>query len=177
MIRVGIPWLGHTCGTCAFCHSGRENLCDSASFTGYQIDGGFATHCIADADYCFRNSRQLRRRPRRTITLRWANRLPIPEGNAGDAEHLGIYGFGAAAHIVAQIANHQGRKVFAFTRRGDKAAQEFALQKAAFGPAALMKDHQNNLKQRLFSHQWETSFREPSTQRKKAERLSLAVST
>jgi alcohol dehydrogenase, propanol-preferring len=125
--RVGIPWLGHTCGTCAFCHSGRENLCDSASFTGYQIDGGFATHCIADADYCFAipdNYDDVHAAPLLCAGLIGYRSLKA----TGDAEHLGIYGFGAAAHIVAQIANHQGRKVFAFTRRGDKAAQQFALQ-------------------------------------------------
>ncbi|MCC6131904.1 MAG: zinc-dependent alcohol dehydrogenase family protein [Acidobacteria bacterium] len=123
--RVGIPWLGHTCGRCSFCSSGRENLCDSARFTGYQIDGGYAELTVADARYCF----------------------PIPEGYsdanaapllcagligyrslrmAGDAHRLGLYGFGAAAHIVAQIAIHQGRSVLAFTRPGDLEAQSFA---------------------------------------------------
>lgn len=126
--RVGIPWLGNTCGKCAFCLSGRENLCDSALFTGYQIDGGFATHCVANADYCFPipdNYDDVHAAPLLCAGLIGYRSLKA----AGHAERLGIYGFGAAAHIVAQIANHQGRKVFAFTRRGDKAAQEFALQK------------------------------------------------
>ena len=124
--RVGIPWLGHTCGTCTFCHSGRENLCDSARFTGYQIDGGFATHCVADADYCFAipdNYDDVHAAPLLCAGLIGYRSLKA----AGDVEHLGIYGFGAAAHIVAQIACHQGRNVFAFTRPGDKTAQEFAL--------------------------------------------------
>lgn len=123
--RVGIPWLGHTCGHCGYCATQRENLCDEPRFTGYHIDGGFATHTVADARYCF----------------------PIPDAyddahaapllcaglighralkSAGDAQRLGIYGFGAAAHIVAQIARHQGRRVFAFTRPGDSRAQAFA---------------------------------------------------
>ncbi len=123
--RVGIPWLGNTCGQCTYCTTDRENLCDAAGFMGYQIDGGFATHTVADAHYCF----------------------PIPDAYddahgapllcaglighralkaAGNAQRLGIYGFGAAAHIVAQVARHQGRRVFAFTRPGDTQAQDFA---------------------------------------------------
>lgn len=123
--RVGVPWLGHTCGVCPFCAGGRENLCDEPMFTGFTRDGGFATHCIADARYCF----------------------PIPDifddihaapllcagligyrsyRMAGDAPVLGLYGFGAAAHILAQLASWQDSKVFAFTREGDAAGQAFA---------------------------------------------------
>lgn len=123
--RVGVPWLGHTCGVCSYCRGQQENLCDAPLFTGYTRDGGFATHTIADARYCF----------------------PLPEGMddahaapllcagligwrsyrmAGDGCSLGIYGFGAAAHILTQVATWQGRKVFAFTRPDDVAAQEFA---------------------------------------------------
>ena len=123
---VGVPWLGHTCGTCAFCASGRENLCPHARFTGYQLDGGYAEYVVADHRFCF----------------------PIPAGYAapqaapllcagligyrslrmaGDARRLGIYGFGAAAHIVAQVARHQGRELYAFVRPGDDAARTFAL--------------------------------------------------
>lgn len=123
--RVGIPWLGWTCGECEFCRSDRENLCDRARFTGYTLDGGFAEFAVADERFCF----------------------PIPDAypdaeaapllcagligyrslvKTGNAMRLGIYGFGAAAHIVAQIARHQGREVFAFTRRGDSEAQAFA---------------------------------------------------
>lgn len=123
--RIGVPWLGWTCGTCTHCQSGRENLCDKAQFTGCQIDGGYAELAVADARYCF----------------------PVPVGYpsvavapllcagligyralhmAGDARRLGIYGFGAAAHIVAQVASWQGREVYAFTRPGDTAAQDFA---------------------------------------------------
>jgi propanol-preferring alcohol dehydrogenase len=123
--RVGIPWLGWTCGDCHFCRTHRENLCDDAKFTGYTLDGGYAEYAVADARFCF----------------------PIPDGysdaeaapllcagligyrsllKAGDAQNLGIYGFGAAAHIVAQVARYQGRRVFAFTRAGDVNAQQFA---------------------------------------------------
>ena len=123
--RVGVPWLGWTCGECDFCRTERENLCDRAKFTGYTLDGGYAEFTLADARFCF----------------------PIPEGysdaeaapllcagligyrslrKAGGAKQLGIYGFGAAAHIVAQVARHQGSTLFAFTRTGDLVAQEFA---------------------------------------------------
>ena len=123
--RVGVPWLGWTDGTCRYCTSGRENLCDEARFTGYDLDGGYAEYAVADERFCF----------------------PVPEGYpdvqaapllcagligyrslrmAGDGERLGLYGFGASAHIVAQVARHQGRRVFAFTRAGDKEGQEFA---------------------------------------------------
>jgi propanol-preferring alcohol dehydrogenase len=129
-LRVGVPWLGSTCGRCRYCASGRENLCSGARFTGYHLDGGYAEYALADPRYCF----------------------PIPEGYddvaaapllcagligyrslvaAGDAERLGLYGFGAAAHIVAQVARHQGRRVFAFTRPGDAAAQAFARELGA----------------------------------------------
>ena len=123
--RIGVPWLASTCGKCDYCSSGRENLCDSAQFTGYTVDGGYASHSIADERYC----------------------VPIPETysdveaapllcagligyrslkKAGAGANLGIYGFGAAAHIVAQVARWQGRRVFAFTRPGDTDAQSFA---------------------------------------------------
>jgi propanol-preferring alcohol dehydrogenase len=128
--RVGIPWLGWTCGECHYCTSGRENLCLRARFTGYTLQGGYAEYAVADARFCF----------------------PLPDGFddehaapllcagligyralrlAGDAERLGLYGFGAAAHIVAQVARHQGRRVFAFTRAGDDEAQRFALELGA----------------------------------------------
>ncbi|MCL9684957.1 zinc-dependent alcohol dehydrogenase family protein [Legionella maioricensis] len=128
--RVGVPWLGSSCETCQFCLTGRENLCDQARFTGYQIDGGFAQYCVANHRFCF----------------------PIPEGysdyqaaplfcagligyrallKTGDAEHLGLYGFGAAAHILIQTACKQGRKVYALTSPGDRKAQDFAYQLGA----------------------------------------------
>jgi propanol-preferring alcohol dehydrogenase len=123
--RVGVPWLGHTCGVCPYCRDNKENLCDTPLFTGYTRDGGYATHALADASYCF----------------------PLPDGigdaeaapllcagligwrsyrMAGEGRDLGLYGFGAAAHILAQVARAQGRRVYAFTRDGDKAAQDFA---------------------------------------------------
>lgn len=128
--RVGVPWLGWTCGECRYCRSGRENLCDRARFTGYDLDGGFAELVAADERYCF----------------------PIPDGYAdeqaapllcagligyralrlvGDAERLGLYGFGASAHILCQIAAHQGRRVFAFTKPGDERGQRFARELGA----------------------------------------------
>jgi propanol-preferring alcohol dehydrogenase len=123
--RVGVPWLGHTCGVCPYCRDNKENLCDAPLFTGYTRDGGYATHAVADANYCF----------------------PLPDGigdaeaapllcagligwrsyrMAGEGRDLGLYGFGAAAHILAQVARAQGRRAYAFTRGGDKAAQDFA---------------------------------------------------
>jgi propanol-preferring alcohol dehydrogenase len=123
--RVGVPWLGWTCGECRYCRSGRENLCDRARFTGYDIDGGYAELAVADERFCF----------------------PIPEGYpdeqaapllcagligyralrlVGEAERIGLYGFGASAHILCQVAAHQGRRVFVFTREGDDEGQQFA---------------------------------------------------
>jgi alcohol dehydrogenase, propanol-preferring len=128
--RVGVPWLGWTCGECRYCRSGRENLCDRARFTGYDVDGGYAELAVADERYCF----------------------PIPEGYpdeqaapllcagligyralrfVGDAERIGFYGFGASAHILCQVAVHQGRRVFAFTREGDDEGQAFARELGA----------------------------------------------
>lgn len=129
--RVGVPWLGWTCGQCRYCLEGRENLCEGAKFTGYTLDGGYAEYTVADVRYCF----------------------PLPEGYpdaqaapllcagligyrayrlAGDrVERLGLYGFGAAAHIIAQVAVHQGKRVYAFTRAGDLEAQDFARRLGA----------------------------------------------
>jgi len=128
--RVGVPWLGSTCGECAYCLWGRENLCDRALFTGYTVDGGYADYAVADQRFCF----------------------PIPESysdaeaapllcagligyrsliKAGEGKRLGIYGFGAAAHIVAQVAHYQNREIYAFTRPGDKEAAQFALSLGA----------------------------------------------
>jgi alcohol dehydrogenase, propanol-preferring len=123
--RVGIPWLGSTCGICAFCRSGRENLCDAPGFTGYQIDGGYATHAIANARYCFRIPTaydDLHAAPLLCAGLIGYRSLKA----AGPAQRLAIFGFGAAAHIVAQIARHEGRRICAFTRPGDMKAQDFA---------------------------------------------------
>jgi propanol-preferring alcohol dehydrogenase len=123
--RVGVPWLGWTCGVCEYCRSGRENLCDRARFTGYQIDGGYAELTVADERYCFAIDRRygdVEAAPLMCAGLIGYRALRM----AGDAQSLGIYGFGAAAHIVAQVARHQGRRIFAFTRPGDTAAQDFA---------------------------------------------------
>jgi propanol-preferring alcohol dehydrogenase len=123
--RVGVPWLGSTDGTCSYCRNGEENLCDSARFTGYQIDGGYASHTVADARYCFHlpdGYSDAEAAPLLCAGLIGYRSLKM----AGDAARLGIYGFGAAAHIVAQVARHQGREVFAFTRAGDIRAQDFA---------------------------------------------------
>jgi propanol-preferring alcohol dehydrogenase len=125
--RVGIPWLGHTCGKCSYCRSGHENLCDVPAFTGYQIDGGYADYTVADADYCFALPDvypDLEAAPLMCAGLIGYRSLRM----AGNALHLGIYGFGAAAHIVAQVARFQGRSVYAFTRPGDAPAQAFARE-------------------------------------------------
>jgi propanol-preferring alcohol dehydrogenase len=123
--RIGVPWLGYTCGECVYCRSGRENLCDRARFTGYTIDGGYAEHAIADARFCFplpAGLDDVAAAPLLCAGLIGYRALRV----AGEAERLGIYGFGAAAHIVAQIARHRGQRVFAFTRDGDHAGQGFA---------------------------------------------------
>jgi propanol-preferring alcohol dehydrogenase len=123
--RVGVPWLGFTCGVCRYCLSGQENLCDQAKFTGYQIDGGFADHTVANAAFSFHLPDaygDLEAAPLLCAGLIGYRSLRM----AGDARRLGIYGFGAAAHIVAQVALHQGRELYAFTRTGDETAQAFA---------------------------------------------------
>ena len=123
--RVGVPWLGWTCGACDYCRSGRENLCDRARFTGYDIDGGYAEWTVADERYCFAipaGFDDVAAAPLMCAGLIGYRTLRL----AGDGERVGLYGFGAAAHIVAQVMRHQGRRVFAFTRPGDRAAQDFA---------------------------------------------------
>jgi len=128
--RVGVPWLGWTCGACRYCTAGRENLCEAARFTGYQIDGGYAEYTLANERYCL------------ALPAGWSDEEAAPLlcagligyralAAAGPAERLGLYGFGAAAHIVAQVARHEGRRVFAFTRPGDEAAQRFATELGA----------------------------------------------
>jgi alcohol dehydrogenase, propanol-preferring len=128
--RVGVPWLGQTCGHCQYCRSGRENLCDHPLFTGYTRDGGYATHVIADARYVFplpELGGDVATAPLLCAGLIGWRSLQI----AGDGKKLGIYGFGAAAHIIAQVARWQERQVFAFTRTGDDAAQAFAKKLGA----------------------------------------------
>jgi propanol-preferring alcohol dehydrogenase len=123
--RVGVPWLGHTCGTCPYCRRGQENLCDNARFTGCTIDGGYAELVVADARYCFALPAEVGDvdvAPWLCAGLIGYRAMRM----AGDAQRLGIYGFGAAAHIVAQVARFQGREIAAFTRRGDAQAQAFA---------------------------------------------------
>jgi alcohol dehydrogenase, propanol-preferring len=123
--RVGVPWLGRTCGQCRYCRNGWENLCDRPLFTGYTRDGGYATHVIADTRYVFalpEEGDDVATAPLLCAGLIGWRSLRI----AGDGRKLGLYGFGAAAHIIAQVARWQGRDVFAFTRRGDEAAQAFA---------------------------------------------------
>jgi len=124
-MRVGVPWLGRTCGHCAYCESGQENLCDRPLFTGYTRDGGFATHLVADARYCFplgEAGDDAALAPLLCAGLIGWRSLVM----AGSGKHIGIYGFGAAGHIVAQVARWQGRSVHAFTRRGDTEAQQLA---------------------------------------------------
>jgi propanol-preferring alcohol dehydrogenase len=128
--RVGIPWLGWTCGACAYCCSGRENLCDEAKFTGYTLDGGYADYTVADSRYCFPlpgGGSDVSMAPLLCAGLIGYRSLK----KTGAAQRLGIYGFGAAAHIVIQVALHQGREVYAFTRAGDEDAQNFARRLGA----------------------------------------------
>jgi propanol-preferring alcohol dehydrogenase len=128
--RVGVPWLAWTCGTCRFCSTGRENLCPDARFTGFDVDGGFAEALVADARYCLPLGSDL---PAETVApwlcgglIGWRCLSMV-----GDAERLGLYGFGSAAHVLAQVARHQGRRVFAFTRPGDEETQRFAREVGA----------------------------------------------
>jgi propanol-preferring alcohol dehydrogenase len=125
--RLGVPWLGWTDGTCRYCVSGRENLCDTARFTGYDLDGGYAEYAVADERFCFpipEGYPDLQAAPLLCAGLIGYRSLRL----AGDAERLGLYGFGASAHIVAQVARHEGRRLFGFVRRGDEAARAFALE-------------------------------------------------
>jgi propanol-preferring alcohol dehydrogenase len=128
--RVGVPWLGWTCGRCRFCLTGRENLCDSARFTGYHIDGGYAEYTVADTRFIFEI-------PKKFSSIEAAPLLCAgligyrSFSKTGPAQKIGIYGFGAAAHIITQIATHKGRKIYAFTRPGDVKSQNFARQMGA----------------------------------------------
>jgi propanol-preferring alcohol dehydrogenase len=128
--RVGVPWLGWTCGECRYCRSGRENLCDRAKFTGYDLDGGYAEVALADERFCFpipSNMSDLGAAPLLCAGLIGYRALRL----VGEAERIGFYGFGAAAHILCQVAVHEGRRVFAFTRQGDAETQAFARQLGA----------------------------------------------
>ena len=128
--RVGVPWLGWTDGECRYCLAGRENLCENARFTGYQIDGGYAEYAVADARFCFpipEGFPDLQAAPLLCAGLIGHRSLRF----TGDAQKLGLYGFGASAHIVAQVAAHEGRRVFAFTSQGDDEAQDFARELGA----------------------------------------------
>jgi propanol-preferring alcohol dehydrogenase len=129
-MRVGVPWLGSTCGECLYCRTDKENLCDRPQFTGYTRDGGFASHLVADARYCFPLGKQGDDASLSPLLcaglIGWRSLVMAGEGKA-----LGIYGFGAAGHIVAQLARAQGRTIYAFTRRGDQEAQQLALSLGA----------------------------------------------
>jgi len=128
--RVGVPWLGYADGTCRYCASGRENLCDHALFTGYQLDGGYAEYAVAREDFCFaipEDYPDLQAAPLLCAGLIGYRSLRL----AGDGERLGLYGFGASAHIICQVAVHQGRRVFAFVRGEDEAAKSLALEEGA----------------------------------------------
>lgn len=128
--RVGVPWLGSTCGECSYCQSGRENLCDKAKFTGYTLDGGYAEYTVADQRFCFpipNSYSDAEAAPLLCAGLIGYRSLV----KAGDGKRLGIYGFGAAAHIVAQVARYQNREIYGFTRSGDEEAKRFALSLGA----------------------------------------------
>lgn len=128
--RIGVPWLGHTCNHCRYCQSQRENLCDTAEFTGYQIDGGYAEYTVADHRFCFAipdTYPALQAAPLLCAGLIGYRAYQM----IGDAQRIGFYGFGAAAHILIQVARYEGRQVFAFTRSGDEAGQQFAKKLGA----------------------------------------------
>jgi alcohol dehydrogenase, propanol-preferring len=129
--RVGVPWLGSTCGQCPFCRTDRENLCDLPGFTGYTIDGGYAEYAVADKRYCFHLSEYYDDISAAPLLCAGLIGYRSYRMTGDNVEKLGIYGFGAAAHIIAQIAVHAGKHVFAFTRPGDKTAQEFAIRLGA----------------------------------------------
>jgi propanol-preferring alcohol dehydrogenase len=128
--RIGVPWLGGSCGECHFCTTDRENLCDKAKYTGYQINGGFSEYCVADERFCFpipENYPDLQAAPLLCAGLIGYRSLRM----TGDTKRLGLYGFGAAAHIIIQVANYQNREVYAFTREGDTQSQSFAKKLGA----------------------------------------------
>lgn len=128
--KVGVPWLGYTCGKCEYCVAGKENLCEHAKFTGYHIDGGYAEYCVANEQYCFPipdNFSDVNAAPLLCAGLIGYRALVL----AGDSKHIGFYGFGSSAHILIQIARYQNRKVYAFTRPGDTEAQQFARRLGA----------------------------------------------
>jgi propanol-preferring alcohol dehydrogenase len=128
--RLGVPWLGWTCGQCEFCQRGQENLCERARFTGYTLDGGYADHVVVDARYCFELPPEID--DAHAAPLLCAGLIGYRSWHfVRDAQRLGIYGFGAAAHIVAQVARWQGQEIYAFTRPGDTSAQQFAVQLGA----------------------------------------------
>ncbi|MBD3258082.1 alcohol dehydrogenase catalytic domain-containing protein, partial [candidate division GN15 bacterium] len=128
--RVGIPWLGYSCGQCRFCRDNHENLCDRAGYTGYQINGGFAEYTVADARFCFPIPGDYP--DRQAAPLLCAGLIGYRSYRmAGDGKRIGLYGFGAAAHILIQVARHEGRECYAFTREGDTDAQQFARKLGA----------------------------------------------
>ncbi|HEY8896082.1 MAG TPA: zinc-dependent alcohol dehydrogenase family protein [Niastella sp.] len=128
---VGVPWVGHTCGKCKFCKTGKENLCDNALFTGYTIDGGFAEYTVADGRFCFLLNPE-KNKPG-TAPLLCAGLIGYRSYRmiSKNAKNIGIYGFGAAAHIITQVAVAQGKNIYAFTRQGDESSQAFALKMGA----------------------------------------------
>ena len=128
--RVGVPWLGVTCGQCDFCRSGRENLCDQPKFTGYSLDGGYTEYTVADERFCF--SLPEAYSDAEAAPLLCAGLIGYRSfARTGDAKRIGIFGFGAAAHIITQVARFQGREIYAFTRPGDRGGQQFALEMGA----------------------------------------------
>ena len=174
--RVGIPWLGWTCGQCRYCRSGQENLCPDARFTGYQIDGGYAEYAVADARYCF------------PIPTAYGDAEAAPLlcaglighrclGMAGDAERLGLYGFGAAAHIVAQVARYQGRRLLPSPARVTRRRRRLRDGWAPNGPAAPTSRHRRNSTRRSCLRRWAPCCRPPCGRSGRAASSSAAAST
>ena len=173
--RVGIPWLGHTCGVCPYCRAQRENLCDRPLFTGFTRDGGFATSVVADARYAFplgEAGDDAALAPLLCAGLIGWRSLGI----AGDGKALGLYGFGAAAHIVAQVARWQGKSVFAFTRPGTLVVRRSLEVWARYGPADQTKCHHGRLTQRSFLRRLAVWFLSPCEPSEKAAVLSARAS-
>ena len=165
--RVGVPWLGWTCSACSYCRHGQENLCDRAKFTGYTLDGGYADYMVADQRFCFpipQSYSDAEAAPLLCAGLIGYRSLV----KAGRGKRLGIYGFGAAAHIVAQVARYQQREVYAFTRPGDEEAKKFALNLGTLWVGGSDERHRQNSTPRLSSRRSARSSRERSKPSQKA---------
>jgi len=178
--RIGVPWLGYTDGTCRYCRDGDENLCDHPRFTGYQIDGGYAAYTVADARYCFtlpEGYTDAEAAPLLCAGLIGYRSLKMADDALrGETKRLGIYGFGAAAHIVAQVARHQGCEIYAFTSPGDTKAQDFARSLGAVWAGGSDEEPPDKLDAAIIFAPWERWCRRPCARFGKAASWSAAAS-